>query len=79
MTFTLEIQGWRKVLGIGQAKPMKYQGWILTFVMEGQDEVDVSMCKFTCSVQSTLRNAEHEPSRGVWGHSPQKNFEKSML
>jgi len=43
-------QGWRKVLGIGQAKPMKYQGQILTFVTEGQDEVEVSMCRFTCNV-----------------------------
>jgi len=72
------VQGWRKVLGIGQAKSMKYQGWILTFVMEDQ-EVEVSMCRFTCSVRSTLRNAKHEPSRGSGGIPPQKIFEKSML
>ena len=59
-------------------KTYEVPGGILTFAMEGQ-EVEVSMCRFTCSVQSTLRNAKHEPSRGVWGHAPQKNFEKSML
>ena len=30
---------------------------------------------FTCSVQSTLRNAKHEPSGGL-GACPQKIFEK---
>jgi len=34
---------------------------------------------FTCSVRSTLQNAKHEPARGVWGHAPQKIFEKCML
>ena len=28
------------------------------------------------SVQSTLRNAKHESSGGVWGQAPQENFEK---
>jgi len=42
--------------------------------MEGQ-EVEVFMCRFTCSVHSTLRYAKHEPSREVWGHAPQKHFE----
>jgi len=43
--------------------------------MEGQ-EVEVSLCRFTCSVQSTLRNAKHEPSRGSGGMPPQKIFGK---
>jgi len=71
------MQGWRKVLGIGQAKLMKYRGRILTFVTEGQDEVEVSMCRFTCSVQSTLRNVKHEPSRGSGGMPPRKFLKKA--
>jgi len=43
----------------------------------GQDEVEVFMCRFTCSVWSTLRNAKHEPSRGVWGHAPRKFLKKT--
>jgi len=60
-------------------KTYEVAGADLDFVMEGQDEVEVSMCRFTCSVQNTLQNAEHESSRGVWGHAPQKIFEKNML
>jgi len=32
--------------------------------------------EFTCSVQGTLRNVKHEPSRRVWRHASQKIFEK---
>jgi len=28
-------------------------------------------------VCSILQNAKHEPSRGVWGHAPPKNFLKN--
>jgi len=44
----------------------------LTFVTEGQDEVEVSMCRFTC----TLQNAKRKPFRRVWGHAPPENVLK---
>ena len=44
--------------------------------MGGQDEVEVSMCRFTCSVWSTLQNMKYEPSEVIWVHAPQENFWK---
>jgi len=67
VSYVTLIQGWRKVFGQLVSKTYEVAEVDLDLVKESQDEVKISMCRFTCSVQSTLQNAKHESSRESWG------------